>query len=135
MSGLRLKSGLCGRRRCRRLRLQRSSRLLKGARDCSQADYKKPSEGDDTFKQFHHHLLSSKLSEAESRHLDGSGKTKDPASRREQGRSELCGPISYLSSKAKMSTGVVGPGLAPLFSGAYRCGTALDFDQLPLLGL
>ena len=67
------------------------------------------------------------------RHQVNAAIAKDPASRKEQGQSWLCEPNSYLSSKAKMSTGVVDRACYG-FNRTYRCGTALDFDQLPLLG-
>ena len=40
-------------------------------------------------------------------------------------------PCLYLSSKAMTLMGVVDRAYSA-FYGAYRCGTALDFDQLPL---
>ena len=42
-----------------------------------------------------------------------------------------CKPCLCLSSKAMTLTGVVDRARSAM-SGAYRCGTALDFDQLPL---
>ena len=58
---------------------------------------------------------------------------KNPAAIQEQGRLRLIETCKYLSSKAKTSTGALDRARSDI-CGAYRCGTALDFDQLPLLG-
>ena len=56
---------------------------------------------------------------------------KNPAAIREQGRLCLIETCKYLSSKAKTSTGALDRARSAC-CGTYRCGTALDFDQLPI---
>ena len=57
---------------------------------------------------------------------------KRPHLREEWGLVMACEPCPYLSSKAMTLTRAVDRAHSAM-SGAYRCGTALDFDQLPLL--